>query len=122
MPCSVVYLYINHWLMHVLQIICQVIWPHNKYFTFVEPRCSLLCLQTGLYSTDVYSPCPYIILLLLRAFLYNIYSKQSHSLKFCNKKLLFIYFSFSHVCYTSCPSYPWFYLYLSRNMTLIIPW
>jgi len=66
-----VYISIIHWCVFVS--LCQVIWPHNKYFTLVELRCSLLCLQnrTVLY-TDVYSPCPYIVLLLLTAFSYNI--------------------------------------------------
>jgi hypothetical protein len=111
-PHSVVYLYIKHWLMRVLQVVCQVIWLHNKFFTFVELRCSLLCLQNwSVLYTDVYSPCPYIILLLLTAFSYNIYSKQSHSLKFCNRNLVSVYLFLIFPCV----------LYILAILSLILP-
>ena len=64
-----------------------------------------------LLYTDVYSPCPYIILLLLTAFSYNIYGKQSHSSKFCNRKLVFIYLFLNLPCV----------LYILPILSLILP-
>jgi len=67
-------------------------------------------LDCTLY-TDVHSPYPYLILLLLTAFSYNIYSKQCHSLKFCNRKLVFIYLFLIFPCV----------LYILPILSLILP-